>query len=866
MRLTLRTLLAYLDNTLDAEHAESIRVKLTESGFATQLVQRIRASLANAQLSAPPPDSVNPISEANLMSEYLDSTLSPEQIAEIERACLESEPHLAEAASCHQILTMALGQPAEVSDDLRSRIYEIGTTKADRGSTSMNFSGLNVPAPGEPLPGVGTSTPPFSGPPVAGPPPVVQHSEPSQDAIPTIDLPPESDFDSGADEARVPVQPVGAGDSGVFDAVTRMRQTEAMQEEQGKNGQAIAGSRTRQQIERSDLFSDSVRPSRITPWLVSLALAGVLLFAIVQIFNPLLRGDAVAVNDEEKLSESVGIPAAVPPPTKDEVVVPPDAAPPMVEVGTPGRNLDRSKSEPVSAANLPAPSPDDDATTDVATNDEPPTRAEMSDSDAGLPTEETPDSTGTANPTTSVEPTERAETDMQPDPTTPADPDIAETSETGMQPAPAVESVASNPPDASAIEEPKQPQPPAAATPSIGTLLDKNSLVIVPPAKNAGESDWKQLPGDSPVPVDTTIWCAPEFRAEIQTDSGYQVHLIGPVNVMWQNEQPDSDQPNSDQPNSDQPNSDQPNSDQPSAELNLLSGRFTVQSTASDVVLPLDVAGEVVTVTMPVEGTKLGVDVRFVREPGADPLKAENHKRIVSLIAANQAVQLATPNGDVDLPAGSKWLSMESEPARVAELDLPPTWMDPEIEQPGSLDAEAKDALLDLLRDRPLMPALREALPFRRSEVGALAAKTMLCLGAADVYFGVDGIFSQPKQRTFWDSHFQAVKRMVDQSVESAQTVQDAITRMDAAESNTLFKLLTGFSQPELVEGKDIQLVDWLDATSMSVRVLAIENLRQITGTTLYFRAEEDNAVRRVSVIKKWTARQRKGDIRWQTQ
>ena len=33
MRLTLRTLLAYLDNTLDKEAAEVLRLKLSESGL-----------------------------------------------------------------------------------------------------------------------------------------------------------------------------------------------------------------------------------------------------------------------------------------------------------------------------------------------------------------------------------------------------------------------------------------------------------------------------------------------------------------------------------------------------------------------------------------------------------------------------------------------------------------------------------------------------------------------------------------------------------------------------------------------------------------------------------------------------------------
>ena len=48
-------------------------------------------------MAAPSPDAVGPIADANAISEYLDSTLSAEQIAEIERACLESDPHLAEA-------------------------------------------------------------------------------------------------------------------------------------------------------------------------------------------------------------------------------------------------------------------------------------------------------------------------------------------------------------------------------------------------------------------------------------------------------------------------------------------------------------------------------------------------------------------------------------------------------------------------------------------------------------------------------------------------------------------------------------------------------------------------------------------------
>jgi len=76
-------------------------------------------------------------------------------------------------------------------------------------------------------------------------------------------------------------------------------------------------------------------------------------------------------------------------------------------------------------------------------------------------------------------------------------------------------------------------------------------------------------------------------------------------------------------------------------------------------------------------------------------------------------------------------------------------------------------------------------------------------------------------------------------------------------------ELLTGYSQQQLKDGGDLALIERLDSPSMAVRVLALENLRQITGDTLYFRAEQENAARRTQSIKKWTAQQKQQNIRW---
>ena len=120
---------------------------MTVLGTGVDLVenQRIRDMLADGSVPAPSPEAVGPVEEANVISEYLDSTLPSEKVAEIERACLESDPHLAEAAACHQILTMVLKKPAEIPAELRERIYELPDRLIEDIAGGGTFSSVNIP-------------------------------------------------------------------------------------------------------------------------------------------------------------------------------------------------------------------------------------------------------------------------------------------------------------------------------------------------------------------------------------------------------------------------------------------------------------------------------------------------------------------------------------------------------------------------------------------------------------------------------------------------------------------------------------------------------------------------------------------------
>jgi hypothetical protein len=142
MRLTLRTLLAWLDGVLPDGEQQELGAKVSSSVTATHLVDRIRTAVSRTAIGAPKTDGRGLTEDPNSVAEYLDNTLSSDQLEAFERICIESELHLAEVAACHGLLaelardpTVQHGLHGDERQRIQQRLWGLLAGLKDRAAT-----------------------------------------------------------------------------------------------------------------------------------------------------------------------------------------------------------------------------------------------------------------------------------------------------------------------------------------------------------------------------------------------------------------------------------------------------------------------------------------------------------------------------------------------------------------------------------------------------------------------------------------------------------------------------------------------------------------------------------------------------------
>ena len=914
MRLTLRTMLAYLDDILEASDAEELGEKINQSDYATGLVHRVRNTISRQRLSSPPVVGKGLAADANTVAEYLDNTLHVERVGEFEKICLESDMNLAEVAASHQILSLVLGTtPTDLTEEMRERVL-----------SRVQMRGVTPEIAAPPLPNVGPS--------------VGTGTSTNGNGSGRF-----RGHESYSDSARLDQEITGAaaasrhGDVAIAAGVA--------------TAGAAAGSMPRHTTSAGRNQSAGRGPLALG--LVALLGGFGITTAVLLLSGYFGGGDSpreVAVNGSGEALQAApaeappaNFPESFPPANVQPIdTQPANSPPPTVQTLPPAAS-------PVDANAAPAPTmntPDiGQLPGGVATSNPIPTLPPVVDSSTapplsagagdGLTGNSAGSSTGLANDSNDAD--RNSEFELQ---------DIAPVS-----PAPATDNSGDFP-----------LQPPAIAANDANSTTD-----LAPPAGPAVGSIASGMPEPSPTSPDITNPLASPNNANSAPGTSRNdpsAAAIGsmnlepgitatappspPANDVSSDLEPPAESPAPTQPandaammggiadaTSDAPNATETNNESaapPASGANAvganvakgqaiagwdadkevwqrLSGRFSInegvryrglptfrpQFALNDgLILILDgesdfgigesngagvpridfehgraivMDGEAnsqliigasprqMIIQMGDANSQYALEVSNRMAPGSNPATDPVY-RVARVVCMSGRIRIEQPEQPARIvEAGQAWMAIDERPARIATIEKYPEWVKGQLR---SIDRVAQKELVSQVQSNdPLMDSLVTASSHRQTDVKSLASR---CLASLDRHDESLEAIGSRRQHPHWSQHFQQLRKAVQQGPESALAVKEALERTKGADAPALYRMLWGYSPEQLKAGAAAELVQSLESESIEMRVLAIENLAAITGKSLYYRADRPLAQRETAIVN-WQRRLKAGEI-----
>jgi hypothetical protein len=240
------------------------------------------------------------------------------------------------------------------------------------------------------------------------------------------------------------------------------------------------------------------------------------------------------------------------------------------------------------------------------------------------------------------------------------------------------------------------------------------------------------------------------------------------------------------------------------------------------------------------------------------------------------AAALYAPNGNivwtddsgartVDEPG--RWTVADGTASEIAADQTSPEWID---RDPVELLSEQRHGApvveQSLVPNRPVDNQLLELYQGSgRREVKSLAARCSVHVG---LFVPFIEALRDSDQKSVWKIHIETLRSAMALSPESAENIWKTLVDQRGERAATdLYEMLCGFdenqighTQEEREVGAIAHLIDRLEDDNLDYRVLAVHNLREITGKTLMSNpAGSPNE--REQGIRHWRARLKSGEL-----
>ena len=896
MRLTLRTLLAYLDEILDPQDADQLRKKIEESEFATSLVHQVRGSVRRLRLDAPALDAQGIGGDLNSVAEYLDNTLPPEQVPTLEKACLENEVHLGEVASSHQILTLVLGQAAEVTDGMRQRCYAISPTlPPTENQRDQPLGSIPTPPATQVAPAATPTAPveepkPYS----SAPPPTTASTMASTTSPPT---PVKS-----APSAR-PRRP-----SERFTAPEDVPSTKEAWRAEAKQKSLSTGATT------AAAPPDYLRPRR-SSLLRNLVVSAVVTFLIVAA----LFVAAGPLDGNHIVARWLGVQAA--PVAGPEVVEERPAAPEE-------RSIDAVEIEQVDSTQRPSPwvHGDTGAGFDPVAEDMPEqlplgSSLTVQDSLPDLPpgdvsepilspTDDAQSNTGEVDSTSLAPPLGLAQPEndqlLDPLPLETLDPvdttDLADDRDQntvmriGTDTAPEVTEVTPALPPKD-DRSPEVPREESGAGHVANVPRDDDRL----PEANVVD-DLTIDPGLNlvPDPIHPPV-ASPAATTSFETDDAHATSDVVPdaPPVVDPSDTPSFEPTKLVQDDQlvlvlDQQTQDWQRIDAavplaagdvllgmpafrteleigaavsctllgavrmqlgPESDISLDTGRLLVAMKEPNQWQGIRIGDKRLEISTPAASGAVAIEASQMHVPGVDAEQERAHT-VRRIFALRNDVTVRYRGQSIEVPRGEQWIQVDDYDPRTQATSAKPRWA-----STSSLSRADANAVRYWKRDLKQADSIRiwlqERANNRRYNERALAAR---CLAEMDQFDAIVAALNDSEQHPFWDEHFETLQRALARGPETAAKVRFELEKVHGEEAGQLFEMLRGYDEKQLAEGAAGLLVDSLDHPLLDHRVLAFQNLWRIAGFTQAYNPEKPVGLRRRPVAS-WRGKLRSGRI-----